>query len=105
MKIIWSARSREDLDLIAAFIAKDNPAGAEQWILKIEKKTEQAASHPFAGRIVPEFEEKKIREVLLKSYRIVYQVYSKHIEILTVFEGHRLLVTANDEAAEDSEES
>ena len=44
-----------------------------------------------AGRIVPEFERRDIREVLFRNYRIVYRVKEDQILILTVFEGHRLL--------------
>ncbi|EPX63753.1 hypothetical protein D187_006162 [Cystobacter fuscus DSM 2262] len=40
---------------------------------------------------MPEIEREDIREVLLRSYRIVYRVGRGGIEVLTVFEGHRLL--------------
>jgi hypothetical protein len=32
-----------------------------------------------------------IREVFLRSYRIVYRVRGRGIEVLTIFEGRRLL--------------
>jgi plasmid stabilization system protein ParE len=44
---------------------------------------------PLAGRMVPEFQRKDLREVLLRSYRIVYLVGADAIEVVTVFEGHR----------------
>jgi hypothetical protein len=31
-----------------------------------------------------------VREVLLRRYRIVYRLGEQRLEILTVFEGHRL---------------
>lgn len=40
--------------------------------------------------MVPEHTRPELREVLLRSYRIVYWVDDEAIEILTVFEGHRL---------------
>lgn len=43
-----------------------------------------------AGRRVPEEGRDDVREVFLGAYRIVYQVNPKFIDILTVFEGHRL---------------
>jgi plasmid stabilization system protein ParE len=33
----------------------------------------------------------EIRELLFRKYRIVYRVKKNTVEILTVFEGHRLL--------------
>ena len=41
--------------------------------------------------MVPELGRKDLREVLLGSYRIVYQVQRQGIVVLTIFEGHRLL--------------
>jgi plasmid stabilization system protein ParE len=46
---------------------------------------------PLSGRVVPELERDDIREVFLRSYRIIYRVADDNIRILTVFEGHRRL--------------
>jgi toxin ParE1/3/4 len=46
---------------------------------------------PFAGRKVPEFAREEIREVLVRTYRIVYEVRQGEILVLAVREGHRLL--------------
>jgi toxin ParE1/3/4 len=54
-------------------------------------KAKAAVDVPFAGRRVPEFSREDVREVFLKSYRIVYRVTQRHCEVLTVFEGHRRL--------------
>ncbi len=43
------------------------------------------------GRIVPEISNPEIRELIVEKYRIVYRVQEADIEILTVFEGHKLL--------------
>ncbi len=91
MKVLWTVRAEKDLFEIGRFIAKDNLTTARLWTGKLKKKANEAARNPRAGRQVPEFEREDVREVLLKSYRIVYRVTVKHIEILTVFEGHRLL--------------
>jgi plasmid stabilization system protein ParE len=42
------------------------------------------------GRVVPEIANPDIRELIFKKYRIVYRLNENCIEILTVFEGHRL---------------
>jgi len=57
---------------------------------------------PLAGRRVPEIRREDVREVFLRSYRIVYRVMSERIDIVTVFEGHRIFpadvaVEADDE--------
>jgi hypothetical protein len=42
-------------------------------------------------RIVPEIGRSDVREVFLRTYRIVYRVLDEGIVVLTVVEGHRLL--------------
>jgi plasmid stabilization system protein ParE len=46
---------------------------------------------PLGGRIVPELDRHDLREVFLKTYRIVYRVAGEDIRVLTVLEGHRRL--------------
>jgi len=46
---------------------------------------------PLAGRVVPEFDRPDVREVFLRTYRIVYRVDHVGIFVIAVFEGHRLM--------------
>lgn len=39
---------------------------------------------------MPELNREDVREVFLGSYRIVYRIYPDFIDVITVFEGHRL---------------
>jgi len=88
--IVWSRRAEEDLAAIGGYIAADNPAAAMRWIDRLVADVEQAAEMPFAGRIVPEYADRHdIREVLRRTYRIVYRVRDSEIEVVTIFEGHR----------------
>lgn len=91
MKLRWSARAHQDLLDIHHYISRDNPQVARTWVKKLRAHARRAAEGPMAGRIVPEFERRDIREVLFRNYRIVYRVKEDGILILTVFEGHRLL--------------
>jgi plasmid stabilization system protein ParE len=88
-EIVWTERALSDLRSIDEYIAADDPRAATRWIGKIIAAVELAASAPLAGRIVPEKRQSHIREVLLRTYRIVYRVCPSRIEVLTVFEGHR----------------
>jgi len=45
---------------------------------------------PYSGRQVPELNRDDLREVFLGNYRIVYRIFPDSIEVLTIFEGHRL---------------
>ena len=52
---------------------------------------ESIVDKPEKGRIVPELSIENIREIIHKNYRIVYIIKKKSVDILTVFEAHRLL--------------
>lgn len=88
--VVWTDRALLDLEAIGDFIAADNPRAAERWVEALMATAERAAAMPMAGRRVPELGRDDVREVLKRTYRIVYRVTNERIEILTVFEGHRL---------------
>lgn len=91
MRVRWSRRARRDLAAIGRFIARDNPVAARRWVARLQARASSAASAPLAGRIVPEIDNVDMREVFLRSYRIVYRIVDDELHVLTVFEGHRLL--------------
>jgi toxin ParE1/3/4 len=91
MKLRWSQQAVEDLLKIGRFIAEDNPPAARRWVERLRQRARQAAEFPQAGRMVPEHSRPELREVIVRNYRIVYLVTEDAIEVLTVFEGHRLL--------------
>ncbi len=88
--IEWTERARADLRAIDDYIAADNPIAAEHWVGRLIARAEAAARLPLAGRIVPENAQADVREVFVRTYRIVYRVRGGGILVLTVFEGHRL---------------
>ena len=90
MKLRWTSRARRDLLAISRYIARDDPSAARQWIERLRKRSRKAAATPLAGRVVPEIQRADIREVFVRTYRIVYRVHEDSIDVLTVFEGHRL---------------
>ncbi len=76
---------------IEEYISKDSPGRAVQFVEELIEHAEVLSDKPRIGRIVPELANPDIRELLFKKYRIVYRLKANCIEILTVFEGHRLL--------------
>lgn len=91
MKLRWTQRAKRDLVEIGHFIARDKPSAAKRWVQKLRRQAQQAADKPMAGRRVPELMREDLREILVRSYRIVYRVDGEFVWILTIFEGHRLL--------------
>ncbi|MBU2618540.1 MAG: type II toxin-antitoxin system RelE/ParE family toxin [Proteobacteria bacterium] len=93
MKILWSPLAVERASDISDYIALDNPTAAANWIETIFKKIEQLKSSPLSGRVVPEVNNKEIRELIYGNYRIIYRVENKQISILTIRHGKQILPT------------
>jgi len=91
MTLIWTEESLEKLSAIEEFIGTDSPERAETFVNYLIEKGESILQNPKIGRTVPEISNPDIREIIVKKYRIVYRITKENIEILTVFEGHRLL--------------
>jgi addiction module RelE/StbE family toxin len=90
LELVWTDRALRDLQAIDAYISADNPGAAARWIGRLLAAGERAARAPLAGRVVPEKGRAEVREVLVRTYRVVYRVCAARIDVLTVFEGHRL---------------
>lgn len=90
-KIIWSLQARDDLREIVSFIAADNPAAAESFALQLMGKTDSVANFPQLGRVVPEEDDGNIREIILRPYRIIYQVLPAQqvVAIARIWHGAR----------------
>lgn len=90
-RIDWTARALADLEAIADYIERDDVDAAQRWVLRLMEAAEKVATLPASGRRVPEFGREDLREVLVGAYRIIYWIHDEHIEIITVFEGHKRL--------------
>jgi toxin ParE1/3/4 len=90
-KIIWSLQARDDLREIVLFIAANNPTAAEAFGLRLMTKTDSLANFPQLGRVVPEEHDENIREIVLRPYRIIYQVISAKqiVAIARIWHGAR----------------
>lgn len=92
MSVKWSREAGENLVEIEEFIARDSVERAIRFVDDLVDHAEAILSdNPRSGRTVPEIGNSDIRELIFRGYRIVYRFNDDRIEILTVFEGHRLL--------------
>lgn len=89
--ILWSPQALHDLESIREYIARDSTLYADLVVRRIVAGVDRLASFPESGRVVPERGDPKIREVIVKPYRIVYRRQPTEVEIVTVFRASRLL--------------
>jgi toxin ParE1/3/4 len=100
----WSKRAEADLEAIGDYIAADDPRAAERWVGKLLARTLAASGAPFAGRVVPEVRMETVREVFVRTYRIVYRIRESEVQVLTIFEGHRRFPSDLDDDEMDAPE-
>ena len=61
-------------------------------INRIYDRAQILSRQPLSGRIVPEFDDQKIRELIIGNYRLVYLIINEeYVEILRIYNSARLL--------------
>lgn len=90
MNIVWSPLALERVEDIALYIAEDNPQAAVDWADELFSVVERLVEFPESGRIVPEVDARRIREVIVGQYRVIYSV-KERIDVLTVRRCSQLL--------------
>jgi toxin ParE1/3/4 len=90
-KIIWSEQARDDLQAIVLFIAQDRPPIAESFGYLLMSKVDVLAQFPQLGRVVPEENDEMVREIIFRSYRIIYKVLAEKqiVAIARIWHGAR----------------
>lgn len=89
-RIIWSEEAWSDLESIIEYISRDSEYYAVNFVNKIIDLVEILKTFPKSGRVVPEYNNPEMREIIYKNYRIIYKLSKNIIEILTVFHGSKL---------------
>ena len=89
-QIRWSPEAVEDIEAIAAYIAKDSPLYAQQTVEELVAASRRLTHFPLRGRQVPELASTH-RECFVYSYRLIYRVAESHVLIVAVIHGRRQL--------------
>jgi toxin ParE1/3/4 len=90
-RIIWSRTSQRDLRSLVTYISKDSPQRAQHFGYRIVANVEMLHEHPLMGRIVPEFHQQNLHEIIVPPYRIIYRINaeSELIEVIRIWHAAR----------------
>ena len=81
-----------DLEAIKEWYAEQTvPAVGDRLVREIFERIEALRDQPEMGRIVPEFGQAFLRELIHPPFRIVYRRDAKHVRIVRVWRSERLL--------------
>ena len=80
-----------DLERIVVYIAPLNPIAAEQLGNQLLDVALSLHTFPERGRMVPEFRQPGVREIIFRSYRIIYRMNNtdQSLEIVRFWHGAR----------------
>ena len=90
-KVIISPSAHADLAEIVGYAARRNSNAALRLGYELITRAEGVAAFPAMGRVVPEFRQPNLREVICRSYRIIYRVRhdERRIDIVRFWHGAR----------------
>lgn len=87
-RIAWTWRELEDA---ASYIALDSPRYAAALMDEARFTAHSLRKSPKRGRVVPEIGDPAVREIFVKSYRLIYEVNDAGVVILAFIHGARQL--------------
>jgi addiction module RelE/StbE family toxin len=89
VKVKWTHQARRDLAAIHDYIAADSPFYAAQVVNTILETEHEIAAQPLAGSMIRERARRDIRQVKRYSWRIIYRIKARTIDVLTIVHSKR----------------
>jgi toxin ParE1/3/4 len=89
--VVFSPSARRDLRDIVRYISLDAPVRAEDFGRLLLDSVRHLGDFPEQGRVVPEFDDPAIRELVVRNYRVVYRLdhVRQRIEIVRFWHATR----------------
>jgi toxin ParE1/3/4 len=85
----WTETATQDLAEAAAFIGRDSRFYAAALVRETRAAAQSLRTFAERGRVVPEIDAPDIRELFIRSYRLLYQVTADRVFILAFVHGAR----------------
>lgn len=90
-EVIWTIKAVEQVEQIGSFIEKDSPFQARRVVYLIVREARKLREYTRMGKMIPEVQEDRYRELRVFSYRILYQIVDEdRIAVVGVVHGCRL---------------
>jgi len=91
-KIRWSLGARRNLHEIITYIAEDSPSYAANFAERIILAVDRLKTFPKLGRMVPEYQDASIRELIVGHYRVAYSIQVNRVGIVAIAHASRDLL-------------
>jgi addiction module RelE/StbE family toxin len=91
LKLRWTGPALDDLRSIRDYVSRDDPVAAKRLAKRLRSSVVRLRRFPKSGRIVPELSSREFREVIVGSYRIVYNIQEEAVVILRIWHSRQEL--------------
>ena len=90
--IRFAESALRDLEAVRDWYTEQGgPEVGARWVAEVFQRVQTLADHPDMGRMVPEFEQPFLRELIHPPFRIVYRRDPQRVRIVRVWRSERLL--------------
>jgi toxin ParE1/3/4 len=88
-RVVWTETAWSDLEQAVTHIAKDSLHYAAAFAREARDASRSLSQFSNRGRVVPEFDDPTVREIFVRSYRLLYSVSKDAVYILGFVHGAR----------------
>jgi toxin ParE1/3/4 len=88
-QVAWTETAWRDLERIADYIAEDSPGYAGALVRRIRDQARSLEEMAERGRVVPELDQPAVRELVVGSYRLIYEISDGNVYVLGLIHGAR----------------
>jgi plasmid stabilization system protein ParE len=82
-------------NIVTWYVEQGAPDVGRRLVTEIMQRIETLAAHPEIGRVVPEFNQPQVRELIHPPFRVVYRYAQKpsraEIQVIRIWRSERLL--------------
>ena len=90
--IRWTLGARQDFKELVTYVAQDSSVYAAILAERILEAVERLEKFPKLGRIVPEYADSSLRELIVGNYRLVYRLRAQRIGLVAIAHASRDLL-------------
>lgn len=98
-RVAWTETAWRDLEHVADYIAEHSPGYAAALVRRIRDQARSLEELSERGRIVPELDQPAVRELVVGSYRLIYEISEEDVYVLGLIHGARDLTALWDTAS------
>ena len=88
-RVVWTQVAWDDLEEVVTYISKDSSHYAAGFAREVRAASRTLSQLAERGRLVPELDNPTIREIFVRSYRLLYSVTEQVVFILGLVHGAR----------------